>query len=259
MWWNNLGWVQLVEGRHAESLKSFDRALALDDSNRLAAQNRAVVLGWLGREREAERVRGKLLEANLAHAEQLVTRNPEDAEAHLELGRCLTRLGRADEALEEARVAVRLGSDQPHVLTKAAAVEARRGNCERAGTLLAQAASIGSESMEALCTRSEVAAICKRADEASEAAERALELNDNDSRAWLAKVQASLAAGDVESALDWSSRVLDRAPLDCCAHAWRGLAERERGDVEAARASLRNAAVINPTCAAKRRLEAALG
>jgi tetratricopeptide (TPR) repeat protein len=90
------------QGRHAEALAAYDKALELQPDQLDIHQDRAVALGQLGRFDEAR--------AALEKALQL---RPDQAEIHRNRGVALRELGRLEEALAEYDEALRLQPDQP--------------------------------------------------------------------------------------------------------------------------------------------------
>jgi hypothetical protein len=102
--WSQLARDLAARGEDEESLRCYDRALALKPDVPQWLNSRGNVLRNLGRFDEAE--------ASLRHALQL---KPDSAGAHFDLGNILYSLGRTAEAQASYRTAVRLRPEMPRV------------------------------------------------------------------------------------------------------------------------------------------------
>lgn len=100
----NLGILLHRQGRPAEALAQFDRALALDGRNAAAASNRGLSLLRLQRPAEA-----------LGSFDRALAINPAYPEAHADRGLALRELDRTAEALDSFGQALRLRPDFPIV------------------------------------------------------------------------------------------------------------------------------------------------
>jgi len=108
------GRMLTLQGRIAEAVREYERALALDPGCLAALYNRAALLMQLGRPAEA-----------LASLDALIARTPAPAPVHLLRGNALSTLGRREAALSAFDEAVRLDPRAP------------LGHCNRGNTLLA--------------------------------------------------------------------------------------------------------------------------
>jgi Flp pilus assembly protein TadD len=76
---------------------------------------------------------------------------------------------------------------------------------------------------------------------AREAVNRLQNVDRNPSRALTAEGYAAAAAGEWERACECFERAVDRKPLNCCAHAWLGIAYLERKRIDDAQRKLADA------------------
>jgi len=99
--WMNFGLTQMARGRYAEAKAAFDRAAVYTPRYSYLEINQGIVEGELGHPSEAER-----------HFRNALAMNA-DANAHFFFARWLVRAGRAPEALDHLKEAVRQSSAAP--------------------------------------------------------------------------------------------------------------------------------------------------
>jgi len=99
--WMNYGLTQMAKGRYTVAKESFGRAAALTPNYATLAINQGIVEGALGNHRSAEEHFRRALALNADH------------NAHFFFARWLVEQGRAPEALEHLRIAVRLSPGVP--------------------------------------------------------------------------------------------------------------------------------------------------
>jgi arylsulfatase A-like enzyme/Flp pilus assembly protein TadD len=107
---NSLGVAYGAAGRYGDAIRAFQRILELDPTNGLALQNIATMyLEEAGTKRGDNTERFKQAES---HARQAIAVDPALAKAHTTLGVALFRQGRAADALEEWKQAVKLDATE---------------------------------------------------------------------------------------------------------------------------------------------------
>jgi tetratricopeptide (TPR) repeat protein len=114
--WMNYGLTQMAKGRYAAAKQSFDRAAALTPNYATLAINQGIVEGALGNHRAAEEHFRRALALQANH------------NAHFFFARWLVGNGRAPEALEHLRAAMRLSpgaSEQRALLLRVLAAAGR--------------------------------------------------------------------------------------------------------------------------------------
>jgi len=94
---SNLGFVLAAQRRYPESIQYFQEALRAEPDHLGAHNNLGNVLADVGRVDEA-----------IAHCEVVLKRKPEDADAHNNLGVALVRKGKIEQAIGHFRQAVRI-------------------------------------------------------------------------------------------------------------------------------------------------------
>jgi len=225
-WHNELGWALLERGRADESLAAFDRALKLDPDDASFARLRATALRVLGRRRAAE-TRTSLLEERLARVREAMGRNPNDSFARADAVELLLGLNRRDEALEQARAAAEV-DPTPAVLLLVADVEARLGRFADSEATARRVLDLEPAHAEALDVIAWLGAATAKAEAAAGAAQLLTESHGAD-RAEHATAYAAAAAGAWDDAAGRFGSLAARRSLDCCAWAWKGIAELEQG------------------------------
>jgi Tfp pilus assembly protein PilF len=103
----NLGHALARQGRHAEAMQHFERAITIWPGFFEALFNMGASLDELGRHEEA-----------LGWFQRAVAAQPSSALARMEMGTTLERLGRRDEALASLRRAVELAPDDPEARSR---------------------------------------------------------------------------------------------------------------------------------------------
>lgn len=236
IWHNNLGWFLLRRRRDRDALDCFERALKLEPGLAYAGWNRAYALGLLGKQAEAERALATLRAGSLDVADEDLRRDPEDVDALQRRATALLALDRRDDAraaaaeLEErARAAGR--ADR---LFDAAALRLDLGEAETARRLFEDAFAASEDTPEACYYRAFVGAHLGEPALARDGAERMSRLHGRHPYADEAAGYAAYAEGDLEAAGAAFARALERQPLRCCAHAWRGVVGAELGTAVAA-------------------------
>ena len=129
-----------ADGRYAEAVASFDRALAIRSRDAVALNNRGVALNALGRHADALKSYGRALKLQpdyvsalynrarsldelqrhdeaLAAYDKVLAREPHHAVAHNNRGVALDTLGRSEEALESFAKALALQPDYAEALS----------------------------------------------------------------------------------------------------------------------------------------------
>lgn len=100
MTWSNLGRMLMERGNIGEAEQAYRKAASFAESNTEYAKNLGITLLKLGRPGDAEEA--------LHCFKKVIVADPNDAEAHNNLGIALGLLNRRDEALAEARMAIQL-------------------------------------------------------------------------------------------------------------------------------------------------------
>lgn len=121
-----------------------------------------------------------------------LSQNPSYADLHLYGSRIYQRLGRQEEALREAFLAVHCNPNYKQALAHLAKLEAQQGRDESALEHLHQAFTSGADWPDLHCLAGELLAKARRHEQAKTHLERALQLNANYGRA--AEALAALAA-----------------------------------------------------------------
>ena len=113
--YNNLGYALLRKGQIEEAIGQFQQALRLQPGFTLAQGNLATALEQKAQTAEAISRDNEAI--GLEQTQEAVRLNPDDPQAHYNLGNALARNNRMDEAIRQYQEALRLKPDsfQPHL------------------------------------------------------------------------------------------------------------------------------------------------
>jgi len=258
MWHNNLGTVLLEVGRPKEALAAFDRALELNGSSDFAHKNRALALLRLGKAKEAHKVFRAQAAREVEAAQAAVASAPGDLLVLERLTRALLAAERDPEALQHARALVEQEPTASRYDLLAAALD-WLGELDEAVAACDAGLAIDPEHQDLLAERVWLAAVLGDA-EAARAATGRIERAGAPVRTLSAQAMTAVASEDWGGAIALYDELISLRPLNCCAVAWRGVAQLGRGDENEARAAVREAESMAPTrCGSLRHLQARLG
>ena len=258
MWHNNLGTVLLDVGRPKDALAAFDRALELDSSLDLAHNNRALALQRLGKAKEAQKVFRAQAARDVASAHGALTSAPGDLIVLERLTRALLAAERDDEALGHARTLVEKEPTAARYELLATALD-WLGELDEAVAACDAGLALDPGHLDLLGERAWLATVLGDADAARAATER-IERAGAPIRTLSAQALTAVASEEWDEAIALYDELISLRPLNCCAVAWRGVAELGRGREDAARAAAREAESMAATrCGSLRHLQAQLG
>jgi tetratricopeptide (TPR) repeat protein len=144
---NRCGELLVDSGQHAEALRNFQVAVALDPSSSLAIHNRAVTLAQQND-----------VEAALRDFNRVIELNPGLSVAYRNRAELLASLGRVGEAVRDYSRAIDGLPDDPHLYQARGAAWQRLGDFEQAQADLNQAIKLAPESADAYTQRGNLAA-----------------------------------------------------------------------------------------------------
>ena len=251
------------QGETAEAIRLFDRALKLDPNNDRAPWNRALALQLHGRAREGAAARRAWAEAKVGDTRRQLEVDSENVDARWLLATSLLRLGRVDEArpevaalAENARAVGR--ADR---LFDAALTASGLEDEAQATQWFEEALALDDSSSHAPYYRAFFGVL--RGDAAAAAAGAEALAGSAHHLAQDAAGYAALATGDGARAKEQFTATLERLPLRCCSHAWRGVSCARLAEHEEAVAMLARAKTLciygGVHCPSIRRLEQELG
>ena len=258
MWHNNLGTVLLDVGRPKDALAAFDRAIELDGSIDFAQKNRALALQLMGKAKEADKVFRAQAAREVESAQSALSTTPGDLIVLERLTRALLTAERDSEALRHARALVEQ-EPTPSRYDLLAAASDWLGELDEAVAACEAGLALDPEQLDLLAERVWLAAVLGDAEGARAATER-IERAAVPIRTLSARALTAAASEEWDEAIALYDELLSLRPLDCCAVAWRGVAQLGRGREDEARAAVRVAESMTPTrCGSLRHLRAQLG
>jgi Flp pilus assembly protein TadD len=195
------------QGRHAEAIQEWQRALTLQPNDAGVEGNLGVALAKTRRSREA-----------LAHLEKAVLLNPQDALAHSNLGGVLAGLGQVDAAIVHFRKALEIAPNSVSAhYNLGMALYTGRGDATSALAQWRAALRLDPDSVPALTRTAWVLATCAEAGvragvEAQKLARRATQLSGaRDAEALDALAAAEAENGDFAEAAGLARQALEVA------------------------------------------------
>lgn len=164
---------------------------------------------------------------------EVVTLQPQNAAAWLQLATCLRILGELAEAVNAAQRALALAPQAPECHNNLGSLLAARG--EHAAALASFDRALGLRPDYAAAMINKAASLRDSGDAAAALAqaERALQVSQGHPDAWAALGQAHHALGDLDQALNAYGQALQRRPQDPETHWNYGLAALAKGDFTA--------------------------
>ncbi|MEQ1802644.1 MAG: putative 2OG-Fe(II) oxygenase [Gammaproteobacteria bacterium] len=211
------GYLQLAES-------SFRKALARDAGSRKALANLGALLQHRGH-----------VQASIDCHRRVLELDPDDLEVRCNLATTLVEAGRGDEALAECDAALAGAPGHPGLLATRGAVLVGLGDYAAAAPLLEAALEAGPDDM-ALINLGLARQQLGQAGEAITALETAVRVNPDNARAAADLTTLLSAAGRSEAALRISDGFLQRHPGERLVLASRGVALRDAGRADEARA-----------------------
>jgi tetratricopeptide (TPR) repeat protein len=203
----------------------------------------ASLLGWKSVQRN------EVYKSAVALWGDTISKCPENARAHKELGNVLEGAGRMSEALANYDKALQLRPDYVTVYCDKAEALLRMGQASAAVELFDRALRIDPAYLRALKGSGDALVQAGRGDAAISSYEEALKLQPDDSGAARNLGIALLAAGRVSEAIERFEAVLRSDPLDATAHSNLGYAFWQIGQVEMAVVHFETAARLEPDSA----------
>jgi tetratricopeptide (TPR) repeat protein len=227
----------------AQALADFEAAVQLDPKNWKALHNRGVSRALAGQlddalkdfsgvvERKPDYAnawfnRGEVRADRSEHAQavadytQAIQLRPEDRDAHVRRGQAYLQLGKLREALADYDRAVQLAPDEVELLLDRGDVHRSLGQWQLAAEDYRRAVALDHRSSQAYQRAAWILATCpvdryRNADLAVQAAEKALELDDEQDVKYLDTVAAAYAsAGQFEKACATLARAIAAAPAE---------------------------------------------
>lgn len=215
---NNLGLALARQGKLAEALRHYDRALALKPAYPAALLNKGNAL----------RQRGDT-EGALALYDQALALE-DGADLHFNRGAALEALGRLEDAKAAYATALRLKPQFPDALNNLGNAVAAAGEPQKGLALLDQAIAQNPASAMPYVNRGAVLSQLRRFPEAREALEQALALNPGLTEAWCNRGNIARETGDIDGAMADYARALALKPGDRQALWNRGMTRLLLGD-----------------------------
>lgn len=211
------GYLQLAEA-------AFRKALARDPASRKALANLGALLQYRGHVQESIDCHRRALELD-----------PDDLEVRCNLATTLVEAGRGDEALAECDAALAAAPGRPELLATRGAVLVGLGEYAAAVPLLEAALEAGPDDM-ALINLGLAFQQLGQAGEAMAALDTAVRVNPDNARATADLAALLSASGRSDEALRLCDGFLERHPGERLVLASRGVALRDAGETDAARA-----------------------
>lgn len=171
--WSEMGNAQVGRGEYEEAVKSYDRAIGLDNYNPYLWYNKGLALTSLGRYEEA-----------LYCYHRATNIKPFDAEIWMSRGAALSALGRYEEALECYDRAVKFDSKNADAWNNKGTILTRVGQHEEALECYGRAVEIEPSDADAWNNRGSALHQLGRYQEALECYNRAIELDPLHEYAW---------------------------------------------------------------------------
>ena len=233
--YNNLGNMLALQGKTAEAIAQFHRAIEIKPDYAEAYYNLAIVLDRQGKPDEAidnyQKAieitpdsaaahnnlgtallnQGRLEEAS-EHYQQALDKDPAFAEAHNNMGFLLTKQGRTAEAIEEYRKAIELNTNRAEFYNNLGNLLATQG----------------------------------RTTEAIEQLQKALEVEPDNAKVRYNLANILMAQGRWDEAIEHYQRALEQMPDSTHAHYQLGLALQSRGRFAAAIAQFQKVLELDP-------------
>ena len=230
----------------------------LDGSIDFAQKNRALALQLLGKTKEAHKVFRAQAAREVERAQSALLSAPGDLIVLERLTRALLAAERDAEALRHARALVEQEPTASRYDLLAAALD-WLGELDEAVAACEAGLTLDPEQLDLLAERVWLAAVLGDADAARAATER-IERAGAPIPTLSAQALTAVASEEWEDAIALYDKLLSLRPLNCCAVAWRGVAQLGRGHEDEARAAVREAESMAPTrCGSLRHLQAQLG
>ncbi len=137
---------------------------------------------------------------------------PGDASCMIDAARSAQRLGNSKQALERARKAYELASDDPHVLSGLGDILAENGSLDKAIQIYDRAMRISEQSAEIQLARSKLLLRANRPQESISDLEQLVEFDTDDHRAWEMLAKAYVACREYEAGLQAAQQAVNIAP-----------------------------------------------
>ena len=259
MWHNNVGYVVLQQGRFADSVEWFSRAVKLDPTNRRAQGNLGAALRWLGDMEVGLKLKREVLESELRDLAAALRRDPRDAEAHRLRAGAFAQLGRLDEADESSVNAIEIDPGSPGAWLERVEVLVCRGAFDEARGALEEAVRLDPNRTETLTQQAWLAAVTEDPSFAGASISTAHEREPHDWQLWEGLGWSAAARRDWREAERWFRQRVETDRQRCCSAAWLGFAYHERGAHGDAVRMLDHAIKANPGCTEIPRLRQRLG
>ena len=240
--WNGKGIALIGLGKFEQAAETFDRAKSIAPQDPTIWQSKAIALEYLGNNKEAN----SIYEEALAVYDETVTDNPGNLVAWVDRGSVLLKLRRSSEALQSFEKALEINSQffpalsaKANVLTilyldikpqgnppPQALLDQAEARKEEALAVYEQALNINPQDYQTWFNRGILLAkgLIKEYPEAIKSFEKAIEIRNRFTPAWLQKGEALLAEKRYEGALVAFDRVIDIDQNNPFAWANRGLA-----------------------------------
>ena len=213
MAWLNLAATLADEGRHGESIATFQHALTLAPDNAVAHSDLGCELLFAGRSADA-----------LRHLEQAIRLTPNRPEPHNNLGNVLRTVGRSDEAITHYRRAIELDPNYADAHNNLGAELAERGRPAEALPHFSAALRLKPKNADAHNNLAIALRMLGRFDDALARHETALRLKPDLAEAEAGLGQTLVAAGRGAEALPHLQRALQLKPDLARAHEALGTA-----------------------------------
>ena len=259
MWHNNYGVVLLSLGRHDDAATSFRTALEINPANGYADRNLARAVGFAGDLEASAKIHRHASENRLRRCDQALALAPHDPVGLAARAGMLAQFGRGQEARSEIARAVRRGGSTARVRALQAVVFEVLGERERAKTALLKAVRLDPGNGMHLINLARVYLRLGMARECRRIVDRLALSHTSPATQFEGRGYAAAVAGKWDEAIAALTHAVTLRPLDCCAHAWLGVARLESQDWTAAEWCLRRVRAIYPQCLSVDVLEHRLG
>jgi tetratricopeptide (TPR) repeat protein len=237
------GWILLKQRRAEEAIAPLEKALAIYPTHAATVEALGEAYSAAGRSGDAARVFKSYIDRVGAEAKVPV---------RVALGAAQRRAGKLDEALETLRGALRLADkkEQPAALNQMALVYLAKQQLELADLVLRKALDVDEKSKAAADTWNNLGLIAlarRRDQEAFAHFDQASRLDPQLVVARRNKAVVYLDCGDYQKAAEELKQVVKADDKDASAWVALGVAERGRGNLDAAGRAYERALDISPT------------
>lgn len=229
--------VYRLEGGYKKSIRLYQSVLKIQENHIAANSNIGVLLVYFGQ-----------VDGSLKHCLKATKFAPKNALSHLNLGRCLVRLERFEEAMNAFADAFVLEPESPEICAEIADVWFSSGDLQEASDWYKRALKFSPDSTHAIAGIARILLDADNIEAALVLLDEKLEIFPDDIDLNRAYVDALWDDGDVNKAIKTLDKIQSSIPENPWLLSKKGQLLASSGDVDGSLDCYRKALMINPIC-----------